>query len=130
MTNFIPYQEIPKNLINAIIAIEDNDFYKHWGISLTGIIRAFITNLIHLKLSQCGCTLTQQLAKLMFLTREKKVSRKIKEAILSIKLEMIYSKDEILTMYLNHLYMGHGIYGMSLASKYYLGKNLNDLDLN
>jgi penicillin-binding protein 1A len=126
---YVNYKDIPQDLINAIIATEDNNFYEHWGISPLGIIRAFLTNIVSFRLSQGGSTITQQLAKLMFLTREKKLSRKIKEAILSIRLEMQYSKSEILTMYLNHIYLAHGIYGVSLASEFYFGKKLDELGL-
>lgn len=127
---YTPYSDIPKSMINAIIAIEDNNFYNHWGISPVGIIRAFVTNIFYKRYKQGGSTITQQLAKLMFLNREKKISRKIKEVFLSIKLEYKCSKSEILTMYLNHIYLAHGIYGVRLASEFYFGKGLNELSLD
>ncbi|MDR0676542.1 MAG: transglycosylase domain-containing protein, partial [Elusimicrobiota bacterium] len=127
--NYVEIQDVPQDLVNAIIATEDNNFYQHWGFSAIGFTRAFIKNVFSGKISQGGSTLTQQLAKLLFLTREKKISRKIKELILSIRLEMKYSKNEILKMYFNHIYLGHGIYGVSLAAEYYFGKTLQELEL-
>ncbi len=127
---YVPYKNIPKQMINAIIAIEDNNFYNHWGISPIGIIRALVTNFFYKGYKQGGSTITQQLSKLMFLTREKKISRKIKEVFLSIKLEYKCSKSEILTMYLNHIYLAHGIYGVGLAAEFYFGKKLEDLSLD
>ncbi|MDR0724129.1 MAG: transglycosylase domain-containing protein, partial [Endomicrobium sp.] len=104
----IPISEIPLNLQNAFIAIEDNDFFKHWGISLKGIFRAFCKILLKGKIAEGGSTITQQLAKTIFLTRDKNLIRKIKEALLTIQLEKNYSKKEILQLYINQIYFGSG----------------------
>ena len=127
--SYLTIDQIPKNLINAILATEDDNFYKHWGVSPSGIIRATIINSITGKFSQGGSTITQQLAKGLFLTREKKLTRKIKEAVLAVELERKYSKNEILEMYLNHIYLGHGVYGISMAADLYFRKNPAQLTL-
>jgi penicillin-binding protein 1A len=126
---FVPLSDIPKNMVNAVIAIEDTDFYKHWGISIKGTIRAIFANALAGKAAQGGSTITQQLAKTIFLTREKKISRKIKEALLALEIERRYSKDEIMQMYLNQICYGHGVYGIDLASKLYFDKKASDLTL-
>ena len=91
----VPLKEIPADLQNAFIAIEDNDFYTHWGISTKGILRAFFINFLKGKVSQGGSTITQQLAKTIFLTSERTIVRKIKEMLLTIQLERQYTKEEI-----------------------------------
>ncbi len=126
---FVHLKDLPPNLINAIIATEDSDFYGHWGISPMGILRALIKDFAHGKFVQGGSTITQQVSKTLFLTSEKKISRKIKEVILAVKFEQRYSKNEILEIYLNHIYFGHGVYGIQLASELYFGKSPTDLNL-
>ncbi|MDR2191865.1 MAG: PBP1A family penicillin-binding protein [Endomicrobium sp.] len=125
----VPINEIPINLQNAFIAIEDNDFFEHWGISTKGVLRAFSRIFLHLKVKEGGSTITQQLAKTIFLTPEKTLKRKIKEALLTIQLEKSYSKDEILQFYINQIYFGSGAYGAQAAAKVYFDKNVEDLNL-
>jgi len=125
----VPLREIPVDLQNAFLAIEDNDFYEHWGISTKGILRAFIKNILKGRAAQGGSTITQQLSKTIFLTSEKTISRKIKEVLLTIQLEREYTKEEILQLYINQIYFGAGGYGAESASKIYFGKSVRDLDL-
>lgn len=126
---YVPLKNIPKDLINAVIAVEDSRFWKHKGIDYIGIGRALITDILHLKLKEGGSTITQQLAKIMFLTPEKTLTRKIKEAYLAIKLEKELSKEKILEMYLNNVYFGHGAYGVEMASRIYFGKSVTEINL-
>lgn len=123
----IPKEEIPDFMRKAIIAVEDKEFYKHPGINIKGIIRATFHNLTHRKKIQGGSSLTQQFVKNALLTPERTFSRKIKEAILSLLIERIYSKEEILTMYLNEVPFGSSAYGIEAASEIYFGKKAKDL---
>lgn len=125
----IPLSQLPVDLQNAIISIEDTQFFEHWGINLKGIIRAFIKNAIAGRVVEGGSTITQQLAKVLFLTRERTLSRKIKELILSLQLEYNFTKEEILQLYLNQIYLGHGAYGVEAAAKWYFNKHVYELDL-
>ncbi|MDR1418159.1 MAG: transglycosylase domain-containing protein [Endomicrobium sp.] len=125
----IPISDIPLNLQNAFIAIEDNDFFKHWGISVKSTFRAFCKILLKGKIAEGGSTITQQLAKIIFLTRNKTLIRKIKEALLTIQLEKNYSKKEILQFYINQIYFGSGSHGVQAAAEKYFNKNIKDLDL-
>ncbi|MDR3113746.1 MAG: transglycosylase domain-containing protein, partial [Endomicrobium sp.] len=125
----VPINEIPVNLQNAFIAIEDNDFFEHWGISTKGVLRAFSRIFLRLKVKEGGSTITQQLAKTIFLTPEKTIKRKVKEALLTIQLEKNYSKDEILQFYINQIYFGSGAYGAQAAAKVYFDKNVEELNL-
>lgn len=134
--NPVPLSKIPSNLINASIAIEDSDFYKHKGISLRGIIRAqwenFKNIILQLKKEakpHGGSTITQQLAINTFLTREISLNRKLKDILLALQIERSFTKDEILEMYLNEIYFGHGAYGVQSAAKMYFNKNVQDLNL-
>ncbi len=120
---------IPVNLQNALIAMEDRDFFKHWGISPKGVLRALFRDLMHTKVSQGGSTITQQLSKLIFLKPERTVSRKIKEMVLSLQIERNFSKQEILQMYFNQIYLGSGVYGVQSASRIYFGKDVSSLTL-
>lgn len=122
--------EIPFALKIAILSAEDKDFYKHSGISLKALIRAFITDIKNLRIKQGGSTITQQLSKMLFLTPKKTFERKIKEILLSFSLERKYSKDEILAFYLNQIYLGNGNYGVGMASDFYFGKEPKDLSLD
>jgi penicillin-binding protein 1A len=126
---YVPLNLIPKTLIDAVIAVEDSRFWKHKGIDYIGIGRALITDILHMKLKEGGSTITQQLAKIMFLTPEKTLSRKIREAYLAIKLEKELSKEKILELYLNNVYFGHGAYGVEMASRIYFGKPVSELFL-
>lgn len=125
----VPLKEIPADLQNAFIAIEDNDFYNHWGISTKGILRAFFINFLKGKVSQGGSTITQQLAKTIFLTSEKTITRKIKELLLTVQLERKYTKEEIFQLYINQIYFGAGGYGAESASRIYFGKSVTELTL-
>jgi len=125
----IPEEKIPLPLKQATLAVEDSHFYSHFGIDPKAIIRAFITNLKAGRVVEGGSTITQQLSKTLFLTRDRTLTRKIREAILAIRLELIFSKDEILGIYLNQIYYGHGSYGVEAASRTYFGKSAKDLTI-
>ena len=122
------YDEIPPRLIEALLAIEDTQFFEHRGVNEEAIIRAMAKNLQSGKFVEGASTLTQQLVKTMLLTREKKIDRKIKEAVLAIRLEQILSKEEILHRYFNEIYFGHGYYGVKTASLGYFNKQLYELN--
>lgn len=126
----IPLGQMPPYLVNALLAAEDRKFYHHWGFDLLGTVRALATDLIHLKITQGGSTITQQLARTLFLTREKTVPRKIKEFLTAIKIERTYSKDEILEMYLNQCYFGKGAYGIQAAAQVFFSKDARELTLS
>ncbi|MDD5686303.1 MAG: transglycosylase domain-containing protein [Elusimicrobia bacterium] len=126
---FIPISQIPKDMINAVIAIEDTRFFNHWGIDPYRIVGAFVSNLKAGGVVEGGSTITQQLSKIIFLSRRKTLTRKIKEVILALQLERDYSKYEILEMYLNQIYFGSGAYGITTAAKLYFGKNVQNLTL-
>lgn len=112
-------RNMPKALLNATIAIEDRPFYRHRGIDPKGILRAIVVNVLSRSLEQGGSTITQQLARNMWLTREKTIPRKLKEMLLAAELERRFSKDEILEMYLNEVFYGHGTYGVKRAARLY-----------
>ncbi len=119
----VSIRELPPYLPKAFVAIEDRRFYSHYGIDPVGIARALVRNVTARGLTQGGSTLTQQLAKNLFLTQERTASRKIQEAILSLWLERNYSKDQILELYMNRVYFGSGAYGVEAASQRYFGKS-------
>lgn len=125
----VTFEEIPKNLINAVISIEDRRFYEHPGIDILGLTRAIITNVTQGRLVQGGSTITQQLAKNMFLSHERTYKRKIQEALLSFWIEEQLTKDEIITAYLNRVYLGSGAYGVDAAARIYYNKPVNELTL-
>ncbi len=126
--------DIPVNCLNAVMAVEDNDFLEHSGISYTGLARAIVKNILAFRKAQGGSTITQQLVKNYFLTSEKSFTRKVKEIYMSIRLENQWTKDEILETYLNIIYMGQSgafqVRGFPSASQYYLSKNISDADLH
>ena len=124
----VTIDKIPKHVQKAFIAIEDNRFYEHSGIDYRGTARALVSTLSGREV-QGGSTITQQLAKNAFLTQERSIIRKIKEAFIAKELEHKYTKDEILTMYLNQIYFGQGAYGIESASLYYFGKHVQNLDI-
>ena len=126
---FVPLQQIPPALRNAIIAVEDARFYSHFGVDVRGILRAAYANFRHGRVVEGGSTITQQLAKVLFLTPDRSFSRKVKEALLALELEKRYSKDRLLELYLNQVYMGHGAYGVEAAARMYFGKSVQDLTL-
>ena len=125
----IEVNKLPRRLIQAFVAAEDSNFYQHKGLDYLGILRAMVKNVIHLRKKEGASTITQQVAKSMLLTPEKKFSRKLKEAILATKMEKQLSKDEILYIYLNQIYMGAGSYGVQLAAETYFAKNVEQLNL-
>ena len=125
----VSLKELPPYLPNAFVAIEDRRFYGHFGIDPVGITRAVYRNLARRGLAQGGSTLTQQLAKNLFLTQERTASRKIQEAILALWLERNYSKDQILELYLNRVYFGSGAYGVEAAAQRYYGKSARNVSL-
>ncbi|WP_410513014.1 PBP1A family penicillin-binding protein [Paenibacillus sp. BR2-3] len=125
----VDLDEISPLLIKATLAIEDRKFYEHSGFDLKGMARAVLVNLEKGSRTQGASTLTQQLARNLYLSHEKTWTRKSKEAIYTLQLEMKYSKDDILRMYLNEIYYGHGAYGIEAASRMYFGKSAADLDL-
>ena len=125
----IPYEQMGTNILNATVAIEDSDFYNHSGIRITSIIRATIWAKLTGRKIQGGSTITQQLVKNTLLTSKRSLTRKIKEWILSLKLEKVMSKKEILTLYLNEVPYGGNIYGIDEAAKSFFGKNPTDLTL-
>jgi penicillin-binding protein 1A len=126
---FVPLQQIPPALRNAVIAVEDARFYSHFGVDVRGILRAAYANFRHGRVVEGGSTITQQLAKVLFLTPDRRFSRKIKEALLALELEKRYSKDRLLELYLNQVYMGHGAYGVEAAARMYFGKSVQDVTL-
>ena len=124
---FVPLAQIPPALRDAIIATEDRRFYSHWGVDPIGIARAVVQNYRRGRIVEGGSTITQQLAKVLFLTADKSLERKLKEAVLALELERRYSKDRILEMYLNQVYFGHGAYGVEAAARTYFGKSVSEL---
>ena len=126
----VPYKAIPVYLKQAVVAVEDDAFYSHQGLDYKGITRAFWVNLISLDIKQGGSTITQQLARSLFLTPEQTILRKLKEAILARRIESILSKDQILEIYLNQIYLGRGAYGVQSASQIYFGKDVRYLTLS
>ena len=125
----VAYEDISINIKNATVAIEDAEFYQHGGIKITSIIRAILANLTSGQYSQGGSTITQQVIKNSLLTTEKTITRKLKEWFLSIKLEKIMTKDQILALYLNEIPYGGNIYGVEEASKTFFGKDASELSL-
>ena len=121
--------EIPVDLQNAVLAIEDSRFFQHWGISPRGMIRAAVVNFFAGHVVQGGSTLTQQLTKLIFLSPERKFIRKVKEMVLAVQMERNLSKEEIFQLYLNQIYFGEGAYGAQAAASIYFGKDIKQLDL-
>lgn len=127
--DYTPLDKMPQNFIKAIVAVEDRRYYKHHGFDIEAIGRASWANLKGGTITQGGSTITQQLAKNLFLSSDKTYNRKIKELLLAIKLERLYTKDEILEMYINVIYYGSDAYGIQAASHTYFGKNAADLSL-
>jgi len=125
----LPIDDMPEKLQQAVIAVEDARFYDHGGVDLMGILRAFITNVKAGRVVEGGSTLTQQLVKIIYLTPEKKLKRKVKEAILAYRIDKALSKQKILEMYLNQVYFGRGAYGVEAAAINYYGKSVKELTL-
>ena len=127
---YVPLSVVPEHLKNAVIAVEDSRFWKHKGIDYLGIARALVKDLMYMSLKEGGSTITQQLAKIMYLTPEKTIKRKLREAQLAIRLEKELTKNEILELYLNKIYLGHGAYGVEMASRLYFGKSVSNITLS
>lgn len=125
----VKLSELPPYLPKALIAIEDRRFYSHYGIDPVGLGRAVVVNLLHSGVSQGGSTLTQQLAKNLFLTPDRTFGRKIQEVLLALWLEHTYTKDQIIELYLNRVYMGAGAYGVDAAAHRYFGKSAREVNL-
>ncbi len=125
----IPLSEMPDQLVKAFVAAEDARFYQHEGIDFYSIVRAFFKNLEAGTIVQGGSTITQQVAKSFFLTPERSYSRKLKEAILAYRIDKYFLKNEILYLYLNQIYLGHGAYGVEAAAQNYFGKTAKELNL-
>jgi 1A family penicillin-binding protein len=123
----VPLAQIPQSLRDAILATEDRRFYSHWGIDPIGVARAILQNYRRGRIVEGGSTITQQLTKVLFLTPDKSLERKLKEAVLALELERRYSKDRILEMYLNQVYFGQGSYGVEAAARTYFGKSVSEL---
>ncbi len=126
----VPLRELPPHLPKAFLAIEDRRFYSHHGLDPVGLLRAVGANVVHRGVSQGGSTITQQLAKNLFLTQERTMQRKLQEVILAIWLERKYSKDEIFDLYLNRVYFGAGAYGVEAAAQRYFGKSARNVTLS
>ena len=124
-----PIEEIPKDLIHTFLAAEDSDFYSHNGFNYKGMLRALVVNLISGEKSQGASTITQQTARTLFLSSEKTYTRKLKEAILARRMEKYLSKEEILYLYLNQVYFGHGAHGVASAAETFFRKKIPELSL-
>ena len=129
---FVPIGSIPKRVINAFLAAEDKSFYSHPGIDIFGIVRAGITNLTHMGTDRRpvgASTITQQVAKNFLLGNEVSLKRKVREIMLALRIEKAYSKDRILELYLNQIYLGAGNYGVTAAALNYFNKSLDELSI-
>ena len=126
----VQFYELPQHLINAVVATEDRKFFSHCGVDVFAIIRASYVNHKAGKIVQGGSTITQQLAKLLFLNPERTLQRKVQEVILALQLERRFTKEQIITIYLNRAYFGSGNYGVASAAKFYFGKSVSDINLN
>lgn len=127
---YVPLEEIPDYMVKAVLATEDHIFYQHWGINLKRFIYAMFINVVKLRYEQGASTVTQQLARQLYLNLEKKISRKMKEWITAIQIERTYTKNEILEMYLNQMNYGHGNYGVQAAAIEFFGKPVQQLRLS
>ncbi len=128
---FVPFNSIPKNVINAFLSAEDKNFFSHPGVDAKGVLRAVINNISNIlssKRLEGASTITQQVAKNFLLTNEVSLNRKIKEAILAFRIERALSKERILELYLNQIYLGSGAYGVAAASLEYFDKSIRDLN--
>ncbi len=125
----VPLDKIPRHLVNAVVAIEDVRFFEHRGLDFVGIARAAMTNILSGKIRQGASTITQQLARSLFLSPKRDFQRKVKEALLALKMEQILGKEQILELYLNQIYFGHGAYGVQAAAQTYFGKDVGQVTL-
>ncbi len=127
--DLVHLNQIPRPVVAAFLAVEDSNFYNHFGIDFKGILRAMFANLKAMSIVQGGSTLTQQLVKGLYTESERTLSRKLYEAILALEVEYVYSKEQILEMYFNQTYFGHGAYGISAAARFYFDKSVEELTL-
>lgn len=125
----VPLDQIPKHVVNAIVAVEDARFFEHRGLDFVGIARAVLTNVVSGKIRQGASTITQQLARSLFLSPKRDLERKLREALLALKMEQILGKEQILELYLNQIYFGHGAYGLQSAAQTYFGKDIAQVTL-
>jgi len=125
----VPYSAMPKMLIQAVVAAEDADYFKHGGVDYMGMARAFITNVLRGRTAQGGSTITQQVIKNLLLSPERTLKRKVQEIILAHRLSEKLSKEDVLALYLNQIYYGHGRYGCEEAARYFFGKSVREVDL-
>ncbi len=125
--DYTKIEDMPKIYLTAVISVEDHRFYKHCGIDIISIFRAFFNDVRHLKFVEGGSTITQQLAKNIYFTQDKKIERKVAEVFMAFKIEKSYSKDEILELYLNTSYFGNGFYSVKSASLGYFNKIPKDM---
>ena len=126
----VPLQKIPKPLVNAVIATEDARFFEHRGVDFVGIARAMLTNLVSGRIRQGASTITQQLARSLFLSPKRDFDRKLREVLLALKIEQMLNKNQILELYLNQIYFGHGAYGVQSASQTYFNKDVGQLTVS
>jgi penicillin-binding protein 1A len=126
---FVPYAEIPKNLVNAVVAAEDADYWNHAGFDYRGMVRAIVENVLRGRKAQGGSTITQQVVKTFLLSPERTVRRKVQELILARRLSQQLSKEQVLELYLNQINYGHGRYGCEEAARFYFGKSVRDTSL-
>src|SRR5437870_4722252 len=125
----IPYDQLPRNLVNAVVSVEDNKFYQHSGYDLSGIVRAALKNFTAGHVRQGASTITQQLARNSFALKEKTFRRKLLEILLSRRIEERFGKQKIMELYLNRIYFGGGLYGAEAASRGYFAKPARDMSL-
>jgi len=125
--SMVPYKRFPKVLVDAVVSAEDAKFFQHKGLNLLGMVRAFFANLRAGRYVQGGSTITQQVVKTFFLTPKRTLRRKVQEVILARRLEQTLSKEQILELYLNQIYFGHGRYGVQEASRFYFGKDVDKI---
>ncbi|MDG5815710.1 PBP1A family penicillin-binding protein [Chitinispirillales bacterium ANBcel5] len=127
---WVSLDEVPLELQQAVLAIEDRKYYDHWGIDIHRIFGAIVGNIVHKRYAQGASTLTQQLARNLYLTSETTMLRKVREALTAIQLEQRFTKEEILELYLNQVYLGAGVYGVQAASEQYFSKDVSEINLN
>ena len=126
---WVSLREISPNIIDAVLAAEDHRFNKHWGVNIWAILRAIYANIKAGRRAQGASTITQQLTRSLFLTREKLITRKIREGLTALKMEKSYSKEEILELFLNQQYLGKGCYGVEAASRFFFNKKASKADI-
>jgi penicillin-binding protein 1A len=125
----VPYDRIPRMMIKALLAAEDAEYFEHEGVDYKGMVRAFVENVIRRKFAQGASTITQQVVKQLLLSPEKSMRRKVQEIILARRLSQRFSKEEVLSIYLNQMYFGHGRYGVEEAARYFFGKSIEAVDV-